>query len=68
MGDPTMTPPTPRKPPGPPWLGTAVLVAAVVEVVLGVVSLVLGATAAGLLLLSSGVIIATLSMGLRGQA
>ena len=54
-----------RRPPGPPWLGTAVLVIAVLEVLLGVVSLALGAVVPGLLMLSSGLIIATLSFGLR---
>ena len=54
-----------RASPGPTWLGTAVLVVALLELVLGVVGLVLGATAAGLALLSSGLVIATLTAGLR---
>jgi hypothetical protein len=54
-----------RRVPGPAWLGTAVLVIAVAEFVLGTVSLVLGATWAGLLMLSSGLLIATMSWGMR---
>ena len=55
----------PRPVPGPAWLGTAVLAVAVVEVVLGVVALVTGPAWAGLLLLSSGLLVGTVSLGLR---
>ena len=62
-----VTPPgeSPPTPPGPRWLGTAVLVVAVVEVGIGAASLAVGVPWVGILLVASGLMIATVMIGLR---